>query len=49
MDRLVKLMALGFFVVGISACGKTGELTPVKVEPVKAPLVESNIMPHNSK
>ncbi len=41
MDKLIKLMVLGFVVVGISACGKTGELTPVKKETQQA---ESAVM-----
>ncbi len=43
MNKLVKLVVLGFIVVGISACGKTGELTPTKAEtvPVKVKKAEA--------
>ena len=56
MKKLAKLLALAFVVVGITACGKMGELENVK--PAQAQAIdqtaqvaapESDIMPHNSK
>jgi predicted small lipoprotein YifL len=61
MKKLLKLMALVFIVIGISACGKMGELEAVKVDQVvlsPAPAIdqavqatapELDILPHNSK
>lgn len=44
--KLVQLVAFGFVVVvGISACGQTGDLSSVKGN---SP-VETSIMPHRSK
>jgi predicted small lipoprotein YifL len=34
MKKLLKLMALAFIVIGISACGKMGELEAVKADQV---------------
>ena len=34
MNTIIKLVALGLVIVGLSACGKMGELEPVKAEAV---------------
>ncbi len=34
MGTTIKLAALGLIVIGLSACGKMGELEPVKSEKV---------------
>ncbi len=54
MKQIVQLALLAFMVVGISACGKMGELEAVKADQAKpaqttvaAP--ELDILPHNSK
>lgn len=61
MTKLAKLVILGFMAIGITACGKTGELTPVKaakaevvsaksVPAASAPiLIEPDIAPYNPK
>jgi hypothetical protein len=46
MKKIIKFIVL-VFVVGISACGRVGELERVKFEQVIAP--ELDILPHNSK
>ncbi len=38
MKKLLQLAALVFIIVGLSACGKMGELEAVKVEQVAAPV-----------
>lgn len=43
MKKIIKFIVLVFVVVGISACGKMGELERIKSTP------ESEILPHNSK
>ncbi len=47
MKKIIKFIVLVFVVVGISACGKMGELERVKSEQVITP--ELDILPHNSK
>ena len=46
MKKIIKFIVLVFVVVGISACGKMGELERVKSEQVSA--LELNILPHNA-
>lgn len=43
MKKIIKFIVLVFVVVGISACGKMGELELIKSTP------ELDILPHNSK
>jgi predicted small lipoprotein YifL len=40
MHKLMKLVAIAFVAASIGACGKTGELTPVKAEKVAEQQVE---------
>ncbi|SMN14569.1 hypothetical protein CRYPA_607 [uncultured Candidatus Thioglobus sp.] len=58
MNKLAQLALLAFIIVGISACGKMGELEVVKATPVQAIdqaiqavviAPELDILPHNSK
>ena len=39
MKRIIKLTALAFVIIGISACGKTGELERTKSASFIAPVV----------
>jgi len=43
MKKIIKFIVLAFVVVGISACGKMGELERIKSTP------ELDILPHDSK
>jgi len=61
MEKIIKLTALMFIVIGLSACGKMGELEAVKnnnqttTQAIDAATTsvavapELDIMPHNSK
>ncbi|CAC9546627.1 hypothetical protein BHECKSOX_2216 [Bathymodiolus heckerae thiotrophic gill symbiont] len=53
MNKLAQLALLAFIVVGISACGKMGDLEAVKAQPAIDQTVtiapELDILPHNSK
>jgi predicted small lipoprotein YifL len=60
MEKMIKLTALMFIVVGLAACGKMGELEAVKASAPTAdntptPTAENtiapelDILPHNSK
>ncbi|WPE16597.1 hypothetical protein [Candidatus Thioglobus autotrophicus] len=52
---MIKLTALMFIVVGLSACGKMGELEAVKAQAIDASTTQTtvapelDILPHNSK
>ena len=52
MEKMIKLTALMFIVVGLAACGKMGELEAVKASaptadntPTPAPTAENTIAP----
>jgi hypothetical protein len=53
--KMIKLTALMFIVVGLSACGKMGELEAVKAQAIDASTTQTtvapelDILPHNSK
>lgn len=55
MEKMIKLTALMFIVVSLSACGKMGELEAVKVQAIDASTTQNtvapelDILPHNSK
>ncbi|MBT3186792.1 hypothetical protein [Candidatus Thioglobus sp.] len=53
MGKIVKLATLALVIIGLSACGRMGELEPVKAEKVTLSPAPAepvfDIMPHSSK
>ncbi|MBE8189689.1 MAG: hypothetical protein HAW58_02210 [Candidatus Thioglobus sp.] len=49
MNKLVKLVVLGFVIIGISACGQTGDLTRGDNMSLPKTLTETGISPYRSK